>query len=60
MSVIAPKAIISVPMIERTTSGVIRLVNPVERARREPREVRGLRVAVERVVDRPVPRVAIG
>jgi hypothetical protein len=60
MSVIAPSAIISVPTIERTTSGVMRLVNPVERDRREPRVVRGFRVAVERVVDRPVPRVAIG
>jgi hypothetical protein len=35
-------------------------MNPVELRRRELRDVRGLRVALERVVDRPVPRVAPG
>jgi hypothetical protein len=43
--------------MERTTSGVIRLRKASERERRGRRV---LRVAVERVVDRPVLLVATG
>lgn len=56
MRVIAPTAIINVPMTERTTSGVIRLVNPDERRRR----ARGRDVAAAREEERVVFRVATG
>jgi len=59
MRVIAPRAIIRVPMMDRTTSGVTLLRKPVDRVRRGDRLVRGLRVAADRVEERGVPRVAI-
>ena len=45
-------------MTERMTSGVIRLLNPVDDRRRGPRDRFGLRVAVDRLVERLVPLVA--